>query len=203
MNAPELRYTTPLLIALVGLPSSGRDLIARHLKREHGFAMAALEQPVMDAMYSLYGVSPLELLEGKDRPLEILNGNTVRNLVQGLATHARTIAGEEILLRRLVDRATARGDWQQRDLVITDLRNAQEITWLRSQGGFVWWVRRDPFAPCCSPADLAAIQRLMVEHYRSADSVVLNDRTASDLPEAVDAALCFTRKAYEERAALL
>jgi hypothetical protein len=192
----------PILIGIVGTRQSGRDTIARQLKRDHGFACAAFEQPAVDAMYSLYGLSPLDVLDGgKDRALPQFGGLSARELAEALGAHARERAGRDILIRRLVNRAIARGDWLQRDFVITDLREPEELAWLRQAGGIVWWIRRID-----SPTtyqELAAVQNLMLEGFDHRDCVVMNHGSLDELRASTEQMLCRTRTVLEQHAAEL
>jgi hypothetical protein len=187
----------PVLIGLVGTRLSGRDTIARHLKQAHGFVCAAFEQPAVSAMYTLYGLSPLDVLDGgKDRALPDLGGFTSRELSEALCQQGRALAGREFLIKRLVRRLVVRGDWQQRDLVITDLREPEELEWLRQAGGLVWWIRR--IDSPTSYKELAAVQTLMLEGFDHRDCVLMNHGGSLDeLRASVEQLLCRTRSVLE------
>jgi hypothetical protein len=192
----------PVLIGLVGTRLSGRDTIARHLKQVHGFACAAFEQPAVSAMYTLYGLSPLDVLDGgKDRALPELGGYTSRELSEALCQHARATGGRDTLIKGLVRRTIARGDWMQRDLVITDLREPEELAWLRQSGGLVWWIRRTE-SPT-SYEELAAVQTLMLEGFDHRDCVLMNDGSLDDLRTSAEQLLFRTRTVIEQRRELL
>lgn len=184
---PTLR-TQPLIIALVGAARAGKDTIGLHLKRKHDFAKAAFALPLYESLETLYGVSPLEYLdEDKERVIERL-GLSVRELLQRLGDHVREVAGDDILIRRLVERVHARGEWGQQHLVITDLRLAKEIDWVRRMGGRIWWVKRTRAAAVRTHAT-EAIERLMLLHYAKEDAVILNDRDLESLHGYVDQTL--------------
>lgn len=176
MNAPErssLREAPPLIIALAGMQGSGRKSIAKDLKRKHGFAVAAFQQPIADAIQSLYGVMPTDLCFEPEAKIERV-GKSPRQLIDAMRIHAESIGGEEVLTRRLVERTVARGEWGQQDLVITDLSTLSELRWLRLVGGNVWWIRRHPpetalFEP------VSTITRLALEQWGAGDMAIVND----------------------------
>lgn len=171
MNAPDLQKPLPLVIGLAGAPHSGRKTIAKYLKRRHGFATSHFMQPVLEAVQALYGVSPAELLFG-DRDLVIERlGKTPRELIEPLRAHGKTVAGNDLLLRRLVERTATRGEWGQQDLVITDITEEVEIQWIRLMRGQIWWIRRPSQVPCRAIEDL---ERLVLLHFDPVDTVIVN-----------------------------
>lgn len=187
MNAPghsELRKTAPLIIAIAGAQGAGRKTIGKLLKHRHGFATAAFAQPVHDAINSLYGVSWADLLFNTDRPIEGLLGKSPRQLADSLADHARSQSASDILIRRLVERTMARGEWGQQDLVITDLTLASEIHWLRIVGGHIWWTRRPGAA---GPSE--AIEKLALEYWGPGDTAIINDGSIEALELQVTTAV--------------
>jgi dephospho-CoA kinase len=198
MNAPdrnELRKAPPLIIALAGGPGVGRKTVSKILKHRHGFAIASFYQPVQDALNNLYSVSWADLLFSPDRPIEHLNGKSPRQLADALADHARSQTASDILIRRLVQRTMARGEWGQQDLVITDLTLPSEIQWIRSMGGRIWWTRRP------GPAGtLGEIEKVALEYWGSNDTAIVNDATIEALELQVANALERIRN-YEEATA--
>lgn len=185
MNAPDrgaLRAAPPLLIALAGGMGSGRRSTAKILKTKHGFATSAFQQPLVDAIHPLYGASPMDLLFDPAAPIERL-GRSPQDLIASLRAHAETIAGEDILIRRLAERTVARGEWGQQDLVITDLSTAAEINWLRKMGGSVWWIRR--WSSATEPTTIA-ISKLALCHWSFGDMAIINDDTIDALSTKVE-----------------
>lgn len=181
-----MQHPLPLIIALAGACNSGRKEIGRHLKRIHGFAPTAFAQPLYEGMQYLYGVSPAEILFGDpERAIERLR-RPPRELLDKLRDHAKEVAGDDILIRRLVERTAARGEWSQQDLVITDLREADEIRWIRLMGGQVWWVRRPESV---SSSTHTVVERLALEHFAPGDTAIINDGSLDHLRGQVDAAL--------------
>jgi len=199
MNAPERLSTrpVPLIIALAGAEQCGRRTIGTYLKRRHGFAVHRFAQPLFDAVQFLYGVSPVDLLiDDHAREIERL-GKSTRELLESLRAHAKATTGNDILLRRLVERLAARGEWMQTDVVITDISDATEVRWIRSMRGQVWWVRR----PESAHHGLAAIERMFLELYEPGDAAIINDATPWALEQRVDQALARARSASVVEAA--
>lgn len=192
MNAPDIHRPLPLIVALAGAPLTGKKTIAKLLKHKHGFAAHSFYQPVYEAARTLYGISPVEVIfEGmKDMPIERL-GKSPRYLAERLADHARETLGSDVLMRRLVERAVARGEWGNHDLVVADLARPEEVHWLRTVGGLVWWVRRKSAA---QTPQSEAIERMMLSYYERDDTAIINDFSLEDLDECVRMAVASARE---------
>jgi hypothetical protein len=177
-----------LFILLVGAGRTGKDTIGEHLKRRRGFARTSFARPLYDAVQPLYGIDALELLaEDKDAIIPRL-GRSLREIVQHLGDHARAELGPDILIRRLVERCVARGEWMQTDFVITDGRTDLELEWARQQGASVWWIRRQN-APPVRPHPTESIGAMHIKHGKPADVVINNDGGEDELLDQVDAQL--------------
>jgi hypothetical protein len=191
MNKP-----LPIIIGLAGAEGSGRRTIAQHLKRRHGFASHRFAQPLFDAVQFLYGVSPVELLcEDHGALLERL-GKRTTELLNLLRAHAAITVGNDILIRRLVERLAARGEWMQDNVVITDVTEAMEIRWIRQMRGRVWWVRR----PGAEASLVPHIEKLFLELYEPHDALLINDGSQWILEQRVDQALSRAMDAAKETA---
>lgn len=175
-------------VLLVGAGRTGKDTIGDHLKRRRGFARTSFARPLYDAIMPLYGITPLEILtEDKEAIIPRL-GRSLREIVQHLGDHAKSELGPDILIRRLVERCVARGEWMQTDLVVTDGRTDLEIEWARRSGASVWWIRRDN-APPVRPHYTESIAALHIKHAQPGDILINNGGTEDDLFDQVDAAL--------------
>lgn len=183
-----------VLIVLVGPAYSGKAIIAQHLKRMHGFAVAPLAQPLYDALQPLHGIAPSEYLRHDQEATIPRLGRSVREIVQTLGDHLRAELGPDILIRRLVERAVERGQWRQTDMVIPDVRTDLEVEWARREGAIVWWVRR-PNAPEARPHHTERIAAIHLKQVQPGDRTLVFDGTQEQLLEAVDAAAdaAFTR----------
>jgi hypothetical protein len=182
MNGLEIVRRAPsAIIALAGATRADRDAIGRVLKQQHGFALYHFARPLYDAIGPLYGLTAMDWLF--DDMIDVVHeriGKTPRQLIQALEVHVREQAGSDILIQRLVEMATARGEWQrEQDLVITDLETAAELHWLRIVGGQVWWVRREG-------APNTTAEKLMLTGYQAQDEVlVYADNAPEDTLELV------------------
>jgi hypothetical protein len=185
---------TPRIILLVGPGRCGKDTIGTYLKQHHGFARHAFAKPLYDAAMVLYGIEPMTLLaENKEAPITRLD-RSLREIVQELGDHARATCGRDILIRRLRERATARGDWRQSDIVITDGRTEAEIDWARSEGASIWWVSR-PSAPAVRDHATERTEALRIKLFLPYDFSITNTGTVEDLYLQVDRALFAMRNA--------
>lgn len=176
MNGMEsVRRAPSAIIALAGATRGDRDAIGRILKQQHGFAFYQFARPLYDAIGPLYGLTAMDWLF--DDMIDVVHpriGKSPRQLIAALDLHIHEQAGSDILIQRLVESATARGEWQrEQDLVITDLETVPEIQWLRIVGGRIWWVRREG-------APNTAAENLMLKFYQSQDEVVV---CAGESPE--------------------
>lgn len=185
----------PLLIALAGAPQSGRDTIALHLKRRHGFAKTAFTLPLYQAVSWLYGIGALDYAFGNQDEIVESVGKSVRHLVAELSGHVRAHGGDDLLIRRLVERCTERGEFLMQDLVIADLQHEVELEWLRHVGGRVWWIQREGTKSPQRPT-LQATQ-LLLRQYRRQDTVIRNDGSLAQFVDQADAALHAMRTAAE------
>lgn len=185
MNAPErsaLDKPMPLIIGLIGDAGAGRKTVAKMLKHKHGFAVASFRAPLCDAVSAIYGTSPADFLFDPARRLPRYE-KSPNELVEALRIHTEEVAGEDFLTRRLVERAIARGEWNQQDLVITDFFSAQQLQWLRGVGGIPLWIRKP--AAIDTP-EMAPALRLAIMEWRGGDLCVLNDGSLEALAFKVD-----------------
>lgn len=179
-----------LIIGLVGPQGSGRGDVARLLKRSHGFAVAALEQPLRDAVGPLFGASAWDLLFAADQPLSKV-GKSPAQLIAATRTHVEGIAGIDFLTSRLVERSVARGEWHNQDLAITDLKTAEEIRWLRMLGGTPLWIRRDtPF----DSDGIDPVTRLALTEWQIGDLSIVNDASLEALAFKVSSLISRARQ---------
>lgn len=175
MNGPShIPGAMPLLVGLIGSPISGREDIAGHLKFRYGFARYQLRQPLYEALPGLYGIPHMDAFFERDK-LTLPVGKTAQELAGALESHAMEHGGPEIFMRRLVERATLRGEWLARPIVVSDIANAAELQWLRQLGGYAIWVRR---AAQHEPP-LGNIQRLALANWKMGDCAIINEPPAS------------------------
>jgi hypothetical protein len=188
----ELSERMPQLVLLVGAGRTGKDTVGAYLKRRRGFARASFAKPLYDALQPLYGISALDVLDADKEAIIPRLGRSLRELVQHLGDHVRQELGPDILIRRLVERTVARGEWAQTDLVITDGRLDIEIEWARHQGAAIWWISRENAVPV-RPHATESIGAVRVKQFYEGDIVLKNDGAPEQLFEQVDRAIAAHR----------
>lgn len=138
------------LIGLTGLARSGKDTVADHLVRHHGYTRVAFADPLRQAALALDpiieptaagGTGPIRLSAvvggtgwhaAKDVP-------EVRRTLQRLGSEAGwMIHGEDLWLRRAQETIAAVGG----PVVVTDVRMPHEAAWMTEQGAALWRVTR-------------------------------------------------------------
>lgn len=180
------------MILLVGAARTGKDTIGAYLKQHHGYARASFAKPLYNAIGPLYGIDTFELMGDKEATIE-RRQRSVRDLVQDLGDHVRTVCGPRILIDRLVERTRAAGDWQTgHPLVITDGRTEAEVDWVRAQGGRIWWVRSDN-AQLVRPHGTERVEGLRLKVHQPDDATITNNGTIEALYVQVDRALFVMR----------
>lgn len=129
------------LIALTGLPRSGKDTIADYLCERHGFLRRRFADPLKEAAAILLG-RPLFEMQGErgfDREAILPEwGFTTRDFLQRFGTEAmRNNFGQDFWIRRMQNRLHGLNR-----VVITDCRFENEAAMVRSMGGIVVGVSR-------------------------------------------------------------
>lgn len=150
MTTPIAPTTT--LIGLCGKAGSGKDSVRSILEYHCEFAGLAFAEPIRGMLRELLttnGVSD-EYITNRDlKETEIPGlGVSYRRMAQTLGTEwGRDCLGTDFWLnvaaRRMAD-LRGRGC---RNLVVSDVRFANEAEWVRAQGGVVWLIDRPGVAP--------------------------------------------------------
>lgn len=169
------------LIALTGLPRSGKDTIAEYLGRRYGYARLAFADPLKKAASVLLGrpLSEMEGADGFDREAVLPEwGFTTRWFLQVLGTEClREQVRPDFWVQRM--RNTIQN---QRVLgvssrfVITDCRFPNEVEMVHSLSGVVVEVTR--------PGTVASVHRS--DWGVTADITLANSGGVLDLHSAVD-----------------
>jgi len=160
------RRSGPPLIGLVGYAGSGKDEVAKWLKREHGFQRVAFADPLKAVATAI----------GWDGRKDDIG----RRLLQDLGLAAREYIDADIWLDaglKAIDNAPG-------PVVVTDCRFNNEIDAIRARGGVIWRVDRPGVGPAnghVSEHEWTAIEP---------DVVIVNDGTIRDLRERVREAIC-------------
>ncbi len=175
---------TSILIGLVGLAFSGKDTVAAHLHRQHGFHRMAFADPLKEGLKTLFGLGDWNFTpENKESEIEWI-GKSPRELMQTLGTEwGRTLIDRQIWCRHMERRVKPKLS-HGRPVVISDLRFFDEHRLVHSHGGQIWKVIR-PGAETTYHCDHLSEQegRRIV-----ADVELINDGTLEQLFEQVDSA---------------
>lgn len=178
----------PLLIALAGAAGAGKNAAGMYLKQAHGFARYRFTQPLYDAVQSLYGVTAFDLIEDRHEAIPHL-GKSPLALMQSLGDHVRREFGADFLVQRMAQRAVARGDWNNNDIVITDLRLEIEVHWIRMMGGHIWWLEAPelPGVPAHHTEQVASLRQRFFS--RDMDELIKNTSSPEAFYRELDARL--------------
>jgi DNA polymerase III delta prime subunit len=170
-----------VVIGFQGLAGSGKSTAALILAREFGFARKPMAYPIK-AMLAALGV-PKENLDGtredKEVRLPLLNGYSARYAMQTLGTEwARAHLGEDFWINWWKQGA----DIIPGDIVVDDIRFANEVDLIRSMGGLVVRLRREGAGDRINPIH-ASEQLYGLDH----DRVIVNNGDEGDLREKLAA----------------
>lgn len=167
----------PRLIGITGLAGAGKSTAANLLVSSHGFRRLSLAQPVRDMLAAL-GVSPRQMSDEKNTPIDWAGGKTPRQMMQTLGTEwGRGMVCQELWVnatRRKVRQFLSEG----RAVVIDDVRFDNEAELVRELGGAVVEIIR-PGLVRMGHASEAGVRRDLV------DLVVCNDGSLEALSGAV------------------
>ena len=175
-----------LLIGLTGKAFAGKDLVAMHLLRQHGFFKMAFADPLREGLKTMLGLGEWNFTPaGKESTIEWI-GKSPRELEQTLGTEwGRDQVNVEIWCRLMHRRIRARKAAGMGLIVISDVRFLDEARFIHSHGGHIWRIVR-PGAETTEHSDHPSEQDglRIVE-----DAAILNDGTIEELKEQVDEAV--------------
>ena len=168
-----------ILIGLTGAKYSGKDTLADHLCRSHGFVKYALADPLKEACKSLFGLRDEQLWgdlkEERDRRYD----KTPRQLLQILGTDC---------IRQKVQDDFWVARWQawldgspHRRVVVSDVRFENEVTAIHDNGGLVLRIER----PCLVRSDRHISEQ--THTLGGIDHVIVNDLAPADMHQRFDA----------------
>lgn len=192
--------TTPLFIGLGGYLTAGKDEVADHLVREHGFVKMGMSDPLHESLMALNPVVPVTGEDHKrlftERPDSDMAFVTYRALTKELGyTEAKKIEGYRALLQRFgteVVRDILDPDmWVKialrrvlehrafgQPVVLTGIRFANEFDMVDDYGISVWVDR-----PGLAPAEHSSENSVRPKWF---SHTVLNDGTLEDLYSHTD-----------------
>lgn len=169
------------LIGIAGKAGTGKDTAGAHMVKCHGFSQYAFADPIR-AMLAALGAFPASDLIDRDSKEQVIGwlGKSPRQMAQTLGTEwGRELVHPELwvlMAQRRWDAARASGD----DLVITDVRFENEVSWLKQQGGKVVAIERAGVNAVSAHAseqfDISAV----------ADYVVYNNQSINSLKMTID-----------------
>ena len=186
MHTPQ--QTT--LIGLCGPAGSGKDAVRSILENRHDFVGLAYADPLRAMVHALLtatGSSTDYLLkrELKETPVPGL-GVSTRHMMQAFGTDcARHQFGEDFWVNAAAATVASLRLQGYRQIVVSDVRFANEAAWIRSQGGEVWLIERPGLAPVRRHASECINFRV--------DQVLRNDSTLDALAGRVLGALVSQR----------
>jgi hypothetical protein len=177
--------TPPLLLGLVGPIGAGKDTAAAYLHDHYAFVEVAMADPVRDMLGALIEHVDVDgdwLTDRalKELPMPVL-GRSYRELARSLGTAwGRKLLGTSWWVNvadHKLRNARICGD----NLVVTDVRHANEAAWLRARGGQLVAITRDGhrFYPADHDSEGEAAS-LECEH------VVSNSATTAHLHDQLD-----------------
>lgn len=136
----------PLILGLTGPSSAGKDSAAAYLDDVYGFAVIALADPILDMLTALahhVDVDGAWCTEPglKEQPMPAL-GRSYRELARSLGTAwGRELLGADWWVRiadHKLRQALERGD----NVLVSDVRHHNELSWLAGRGGLLVRVHR-------------------------------------------------------------
>jgi hypothetical protein len=170
------------LIALTGLPRSGKDTFAERLVTHHGFARRQFSTPLKQAAAILLGreMGEMEGRDGFDREAVLPEwGFSTRWFLQRLGTECmRDVVDQDFWVRHMRNSLAPR-------TAITDLRFENEAAMVREMGGIVVEVIRPGLVRSAHVSDAGV----------SPDIQIHNDRGLSELWAAADDMVSLNREA--------
>jgi len=123
-----------MLIGLMGKARSGKDTVADYLVNNYSFEKVAFADPVKDFVEKHFHI-PKEELYGKKTHLS-------RRVLQGIGDGCREEFGKNIWIEKLTENTKEKGD-----LVISDVRYANEAAYIKKNGGVLIRIIRDSGQP--------------------------------------------------------
>lgn len=169
------------IIALAGKAGSGKNAVAEILKYEIAdCATLAFADRLKWGLAQMCDVNLNDMSRAeKEAPVPHLAGLgeiTPRHLAQTLGTEwGRSIHPDLWVHLLALDIAQTTAPVA----IITDCRFPNEVAWVKSQGGVIWWIERDGIAPVRPHASENAIGP------QDCDRTILNLGTLDDLADTV------------------
>lgn len=152
------------LVAFTGRAGSGKSTAANAVVGKFGFVRISFAYAIRSMLYAL-GFTKWHFGEGKNTPLDWLDGKTPREIMQTLGTEwGRTLVHPDLwvrLAKRTAENLLAAG---ARGIVIDDVRFDNEAKIIRELGGLVIGIER-PGLSTMSHASEAGVDRALVDFW--------------------------------------
>ena len=134
-----------MIFGLVGYPQSGKDTIAKHLVKRHGFVQYAFADPIRAMLQVGLGIKINDFTD-KNEPVPSYNKSR-RVMMQTLGTEwGRDIIHPDIWVIAargwLTGQRSVPHEDMVPDIVFSDVRFANEFNFVKSEGGIIIRVRR-------------------------------------------------------------
>ena len=138
----------PLLIGMVGAAGSGKDTAAAWLEHEWAFERMAFAEPLLLMLHQLFAYAGVDGAWAVERALKeqpTTLGYSYRHLVQTLGTEwGREQISPDFWVRVAERRIDSTPLLAASCIVFSDVRFPNEAAWIRSRGGYLVRVWRDP-----------------------------------------------------------
>jgi hypothetical protein len=179
--------TRPIIIGLAGYAGTGKDTVRELLEQQHGFCGFALADPIRNMVREMLSSCSIseKWMDERELKEDIIPelGVSYRHLAQTLGTewgrglHASLWVrlAESYLKEMMLNRET--------HFVVSDVRFANEASWIQSHGGVIWRVKRDYAVPVREHASETEVDEM------ESDWTLDNNGRLEDLGTAVCAAL--------------
>lgn len=172
-----------MLIGICGRAGSGKSTIADHLCLSHSFIRQKFASDLKAGIRTAFHLDERHTDgEMKEDPLDVLNGNSTRDVMEWFGEGARQRFGPDIWVKTAMARA-ARNAKLGHGIVFDDVRNLNEAMAIRNAGGVIVRIFR-------TGADSVPLKESEAGiHLILGDFTYNNTGTMSDLRLWVDAAL--------------
>src|SRR3569623_1188001 len=167
-----------MIIGLAGPAGSGKDTVADWLEAGHDFTRFALADPIRKGLCAMFGLPMTVFKPGVKEQVIPWLGKSPRQLKQPLSTEKRQKLVAPPNWLRVSEHVVATEPGA--NIVVTDIRMAIEVEWLRRLGGQLWHVRR----PGCAPVRGHSTEDGLPA--ASGDILVSNCSTLAELYASVD-----------------
>lgn len=172
-----------MLIGIMGAAGAGKDTLAYQLQMRDAYEIYRMADPIKRMIEAAFHVKPQlwDDRERKEAPIPWL-GRSPRYLAQTLGTEwGRELVHPDVWVK------LAKGRWHHVNaqgkgrLVIPDIRFANEVDWVRSEGGVLVKLVRDVERDMDNAGHVSELGAATLD----ADATVVNNGTVDELRQAM------------------